>query len=48
MDPRDEDLMLEELDFVPLEEELENDEVDAAAEMALLLDRVQAARLSGA
>lgn len=48
MDPRDQDLMLEELDFVPLEEELENDELDAAAEMAQLLERVQAARFAGA
>lgn len=43
VEPSDEELVL-----VPLEAELDNDEADAAAEMTLLLDRVQAARLSGA
>lgn len=41
------DLEAEELDFVPIEEELENDEAGTATEMALLLDRVHAARFAG-
>jgi hypothetical protein len=43
-----EDPELDELDFVPIEEEPENEALDAIAEMALLLDRVQAARIAGA
>lgn len=46
MDPRDAELQPEDPDFLPAEAELEG--ADFAAEMKLLLDRVQAARLSGA
>jgi hypothetical protein len=47
MDPRDR-YAGEELDFVPDLEEPEAGEADTAAEMQLLLERVQAARFSGA
>jgi hypothetical protein len=48
MNPRDEDLDLEEPDFVPVEEELEDPAADAAAELERLLHCIQAARFSGA
>jgi hypothetical protein len=47
MDPRDQ-YAAAERDFVPDLEELDGDERDTAAEMQLLLDRVQAARFCGA
>ena len=49
MQPRDDELTLEELDFVPLGEELEEDEAaDTAAELERLLHFVHAARFCGA
>ena len=45
MDPRNAELQPEDPDFLPAEAEREDTEF--AAEMKLLLDRVQAARLSG-
>jgi len=47
MQPRDEDLD-HELDFMPLEEELEDQAADTAAELEQLLHCVQGARFSGA
>jgi len=47
MDPREQPYA-EELDFVPDLDELDGDESGAADEMQLLLDRVRAARFSGA
>ena len=46
MDRVNEDLLAEELDFTPLEEELDGDEAETTAELEQLLHTVQAARFT--
>jgi hypothetical protein len=48
MEPRYDQLQLEELDFVPLEDELEDPAAEAAVELEQLIQRVHAARSCGA